>query len=67
MERKLAAILAADVVGTSRLMEANEAGTLVATKVRWRNTLPRLLPSTMAASSRWTVMAFWWSTPAIGR
>ena len=30
MERRLAAILAADVVGYSRLMEANEAGTLAA-------------------------------------
>ena len=28
MERKLTAILAADVVGYSRLMEADEAGTL---------------------------------------
>jgi len=28
MERKLAAILAADVVGYSALMEADEAGTL---------------------------------------
>jgi adenylate cyclase len=32
MERRLAAILAADVVGYSRLMEADEAGTLVALK-----------------------------------
>ncbi len=32
MERKLTAILAADVVGYSRLMEADEAGTLAALK-----------------------------------
>ncbi len=32
MERKLAAILAADVVGYSRLMEADEVGTLAALK-----------------------------------
>jgi adenylate cyclase len=32
MERRLAAILAADVVGYSRLMEADEAGTLAALK-----------------------------------
>ena len=32
MERKLTAILAADVVGYSRLMEADEAGTLSALK-----------------------------------
>ena len=30
MERRLAAILVADVVGFSRLMEANERGTLAA-------------------------------------
>jgi adenylate cyclase len=33
-QRRLAAILAADVVGYSRLMEADEAGTLTALKVR---------------------------------
>ncbi len=32
MERRLTAILAADVVGYSRLMEADEAGTLAALK-----------------------------------
>ncbi len=32
MERKLTAILAADVVGYSRLMEIDEAGTLAALK-----------------------------------
>ena len=32
MERRLSAILAADVVGYSRLMGANEAGTLAAVK-----------------------------------
>jgi adenylate cyclase len=34
MERRLAAILAADVVGYSRLMERDEAGTLAALKAR---------------------------------
>ncbi len=34
MERRLAAILAADVVGYSRLMELDEAGTLTALKAR---------------------------------
>jgi TolB-like protein/class 3 adenylate cyclase/Tfp pilus assembly protein PilF len=34
MERRLAAILAADVVGYSRLMQADEAGTLAALKAR---------------------------------
>ena len=35
-QRRLAAILAADVVGYSRLMEADEAGTLAAIKA-WRH------------------------------
>ena len=34
MERRLAAILAADVVGYSRLMEVDEAATLSALKAR---------------------------------
>ena len=37
--RRLAAILAADVVGYSRLMGVDEAGTLVALKARWREVL----------------------------
>lgn len=36
MERKLAAILAADVVGYSRLMGEDEAGTLVRLKALWK-------------------------------
>ncbi len=43
MERRLAAILAADVVGYSRLMEADEVGTLTALKDRRRNVLMPLL------------------------
>src|SRR5262249_32636712 len=39
MERRLAAILAADVVGYSRLMERDEAGTLAALKSRRANIL----------------------------
>ncbi len=35
-QRRLAAILAADVVGFSRLMEADEAGTLAVLKARRR-------------------------------
>ena len=34
VQRRLAAILVADVVGYSRMMEADEAGTLVALKER---------------------------------
>jgi adenylate cyclase len=43
MERRLAAILAADVVGYSRLMESDEAGTLDALTSRWRHILTPLL------------------------
>src|ERR1043165_465674 len=39
MERKLAAILAADVVGYSRLMQEDEAGTLAALKQRRKEIL----------------------------
>jgi TolB-like protein/class 3 adenylate cyclase/Tfp pilus assembly protein PilF len=43
LERRLAAILAADVVNYSRLIEADEAGTLAALKERWRNILNPLV------------------------
>ncbi len=43
MERRLAAILVADVVGYSRLMEADEAGTLTALKSRRKDILQPLL------------------------
>ena len=43
MERRLAAILAADVAGYSRLMEKDEAGTLEALKSRRRHILVPLL------------------------
>jgi TolB-like protein len=43
MERRLAAILAADVVGFSRLMEADEAGTMVTLKSRRKNVLDPLV------------------------
>jgi adenylate cyclase len=37
VNRKLAAIMAADVVGYSRLMSADEVGTLAALKSRWNS------------------------------
>jgi class 3 adenylate cyclase len=43
MERRLTAILAADVVGFGRLMEADEAGTLAALKARRKTILEPLL------------------------
>ena len=42
-QRRLAAILAADVVGYSRLMEADEAGTLTALKARRKKVLEPLV------------------------
>ena len=41
--RRLAAILAADVVGYSRIMEADEVGTLAALKARRRDILDPLV------------------------
>jgi class 3 adenylate cyclase len=43
MERRLAVILAADVVGYSRLLEADEAGTLAALKHRRKSILQPLV------------------------
>src|SRR5262245_66678568 len=43
VQRRLAAILAADVVGYSRLMEADEAATLAALKTRRREVLDPLV------------------------
>ena len=43
VQRRLAAILAADVVGYSRLMEDDEAGTLVALKARRKEVLEPLV------------------------
>jgi class 3 adenylate cyclase len=43
VQRRLAAILAADVVGYSRLMEQNEAGTLAALKSRRKSVLEPLV------------------------
>jgi adenylate cyclase len=42
MERRLAAIMAADMVGYSRLMESDEVGTLAALKSRRKNVLDPL-------------------------
>jgi TolB-like protein len=43
VQRRLAAILAADVVGFSRLMEADESGTMAALKVRRKDVLDPLV------------------------
>ena len=52
VNRKLAAILAADVVGYSRLMGADEAGTLAASSGTAKlSSTPRSPPTTAASSS----------------
>ena len=51
LQRRLAAILAADVVGYSRFMEQEEAGTLAALKSLQRAVIDPLLQSITAASS----------------
>jgi class 3 adenylate cyclase len=51
VERRLAAILAADVVGYSRLMGVDERGTLERLKVIVRNSSSPSSPSTAVASS----------------
>ncbi len=43
MERKLAAIIAADLVGYSRLMEADETGTLSAVSQVIKDTIEPLI------------------------
>jgi adenylate cyclase len=51
-QRRLAAILAADVVGYSRLMGADEAGTLAALKTRRRAFSNPRSPDIEAGSSK---------------
>ena len=61
--RRLAAILAADVAGYSRLMEADEEGTLTALRAMRRELGDRKLPIT-AALSKPPATVFWPSSPA---
>jgi adenylate cyclase len=51
VERRLAAILAADVVGYSRLMEADEAGTHARLKTLRRDLIDPAIGRHRAASS----------------
>ena len=64
VERRLAAILAADVVGYSRLMEANEERTMGALKQHRREFFDPTRPSTAGASSRRWAMVSWSSSAA---
>jgi hypothetical protein len=63
-ERRLAAILAADVAGYSRLIGADEEGTLDRLRaIRQELSDPRS-PSIAAASSKPPATAYWSSSPA---
>ena len=62
--RRLAAILAADVAGYSRLMAADEVGTLEALKACRREVIDPAITGIMAGSSRQLATACWWSSPA---
>ena len=64
VERRLAAILAADVAGYSRLMGADEEGTLGRLKALRRELLDPKSQSTAAASSRPPAMVCWSSSAA---
>ncbi len=66
MERRLAAILAADVVGYSRLMEADEEAT-ARTLSTYREIIERLVASHMAGCSVAPATASSPSSPARSR
>jgi hypothetical protein len=61
--RRLAAILAADIVGYSRLMGEDEAGTARTVREHREAARARSSPTTAAASSRRRAMGFCWSFP----
>ena len=64
VERRLAAILAADVAGYSRLIGADEEGTLGRLKALRAEVIDPKSPSIAAASSRPPAMGSWSSSPA---
>ena len=64
MERRLAAIMATDVVGYSRLIRADEEGTPEALKALRADLIdPKIAEHHGVSSSSWG-MACWWSSPA---
>ena len=64
VERRLAAILAADVAGYTRLMGADEEGTLDRLKAHCRELIDRKSESIAAVSYRPPAMGCWWSSQA---
>ena len=65
MERKLTALLAADVVGYSRLMEQDEASTLPHCGTAASEFSTPCSHSTKAASSKSWVTVCWLNLPAL--
>jgi class 3 adenylate cyclase len=61
VERKLAAILAADVAGYSRLMGANEEGTHERLKAHLRQVVDPKLKEYRGRTSKTPATASWWS------
>ena len=64
VERRLAAVLAADVAGYSRLMGADEEGTLARLKAIRKTLVDPASPRIAAASSRPPATACWSCSPA---
>jgi hypothetical protein len=64
VERRLAAVLAADVAGYSRLMGSNEEGTLARLKAVRKTLVDPTIASIVGASSRQPVTECWSSLPA---
>jgi len=64
VERRLAAILAADVAGYSRLMGVDEVGTLAALKAHRREIVDPAIAAHHGVSSRPPAMACWSSSRA---
>ena len=64
LQRRLAAILSADVVGYSRLMGIDEAGTLMRLKAMRRDVIDPLIAAHRAGRSNSWAMGRWWSSRA---
>ena len=64
MERRLSAILAADVVGYSRLMGTDEAGTLEALKTARAGFVDGKITQHQGRIVKLTVTVCWWNFPA---
>ena len=64
VERRLAAVLAADVAGYSRLMGIDEEGTLARLKAVRKALVDPTIAEHRGVSSKQRATACWWSSPA---